>query len=131
MRVISLYSIKGGVGKTTAAVNFAYLSARDGHRTLLCDLDPQASASFFFRIKPMKKQNSNIMVSGKRKASEFIRATDYENLDLLPSDISFRKLDLRFDRERHPKRQLVDTFKPFEKEYDTVFVDCPPNITLL
>lgn len=131
MRVISLYSIKGGVGKTTAAVNFAYVNARDCNRTLILDLDPQASASFFFRVRPMKKQSAKIMVAGKKKASDFIRATDFENLDLLPSDISFRKLDVRLDRAKHSKRRLSATFTQFEDEYDTVFVDCPPNITLL
>lgn len=131
MKVISLYSIKGGVGKTTAAVNFAYLNALEGHRTLLCDLDPQASASFFFRVKPMKDQSSRMLLPGNRSASDFVRATDYENLDLLPSDMSFRKLDIRLDRSSHPRRQLAETFKQFRKEYDTVFVDCPPSITLL
>ena len=131
MKVFSLYSIKGGVGKTTAAVNLAYLNARDGKKTLLIDLDPQASASFFFRIKPMKKQSSKIMVSQKKRVSEFIRETDYENLDLIPSDISFRKLDVQFDNARHSKRQLEGTFERLDRDYDTLFIDCPPNITLL
>ena len=131
MKVIALYSIKGGVGKTTAAVNFSYLNAQDGKRTLVCDLDPQSSASFFFRIKPMKKQSSRMMVSGKDTASEFIRATDYENLDLLPSDNSFRKLDVRLDRANRSRKQLLNTFRQFEDDYETIFVDCPPSLTLL
>lgn len=131
MKVISLYSIKGGVGKTTAAVNFAYLNSREGNRTLVCDLDPQSSASFFFRIKPMKEQSSKIMVSRKNAASEFVRATDYENLDLLPADISFRKLDVQLNRANRSRKQLMSTLKQFEDEYETIFADCPPSITLL
>lgn len=51
MTVLALYNIKGGVGKTAAAVNLAYLAARDGARALVCDLDPQGAATFCFRIK--------------------------------------------------------------------------------
>lgn len=131
MKVISLYSIKGGVGKTSAAVNFAYLNAMEGRRTLVCDLDPQSSASFFFRVRPMKKQSSKMMVSRKDTAYEFVRATDYENLDLLPSDLSFRKLDIQLDRAERSRRQLKDTFRQFEDSYETIFADCPPSITLL
>ena len=55
MRVLAVWSIKGGVGKTTAAVNLAALAAREGARALLWDLDPQGGASFFLRVSPRRK----------------------------------------------------------------------------
>ena len=64
MAVIAVYNIKGGVGKTAASVNLAYLSAGSGKKTLLCDMDPQGSASYYFRIKSAKKFTANKFLKG-------------------------------------------------------------------
>lgn len=130
LKKIALYSIKGGVGKTAAAVNLAYLASGDGFRTLLCDLDPQSSASFYFRVKPAKKFNSKRFLKGGKNISKNIKATDYENLDLLPSDISFRNLDIYLDNLKKPKKRVAENLSIFHDEYDLIFFDCPPNITL-
>ena len=66
MKVVATYNIKGGVGKTSTAVNLAYLAARDGLRTLLWDLDPQGSATYLFRVKPKVKGGGKALVAGKR-----------------------------------------------------------------
>jgi chromosome partitioning protein len=58
MTTLALYSNKGGVGKTAAAVNLAYLAAQAGLSTLICDLDPQSSATFYFRVKPRLKRKA-------------------------------------------------------------------------
>ena len=131
MTILALYSIKGGVGKTAAAVNLAYLSSCDGFRTLLCDLDPQGSASYYFRIRAPKKFNSKTLLKGGKKVDRAIRGSDYENLDLLPSDFSYRKLDLALGNRTRSKKWLKELLTPFEDEYDFIFLDCPPNITLL
>ena len=60
MKIIASYSNKGGVGKTASAVNIAYCLAKEGHRVLLCDLDPQGASSFYFRVKPSKKLKMRI-----------------------------------------------------------------------
>ena len=131
MTILALYSIKGGVGKTAAAVNLAYLSSRDGFGTLLCDLDPQGSTSYYFRIRAPKKFNSKTLLKGGKKVDRAIRGSDYENLDLLPSDFSYRKLDLALGNRARSKKWLKELLTPFEDEYDFIFLDCPPNITLL
>lgn len=130
MITIALYHIKGGVGKTSAAVNLAHLSALGGHQTLLCDLDPQGSVSFYFRITTPANHNVGRLISGGEKLAKMVRETDYPGLYVLPSNLSFRKLDLELHRVKHAKRRLKDTLNPFGTQYDLLFLDCPPGITL-
>ena len=84
MQVLALYHMKGGVGKTAAAVNLAYLAAQSGARTLLCDLDPQASATYYFRIQPKLKAKQKVFARGGKHLEKSIKATDFAHLDLLP-----------------------------------------------
>ena len=131
MKTLALYNIKGGVGKTTAAVNLAYLAAQTGANTLVWDLDPQGASSFYFRIKPKVKGGSKQLIAGKREIDELIKGTDYDNLDLLPADFSFRNLDIILDDEKKSTSRLNKLIKPLKTQYDYIFLDCPPNISLL
>lgn len=131
MKVLALYSIKGGVGKTSSAVNLAFNAAHDGYRTLVWDLDPQGASSYYFRIKPKIKGGSKDLMAGKRDLDDLIKGTDFDNLDLMPADFSFRNLDLLLDDKKKPTRQLKKQLKPLANEYDFIFLDCPPNISLL
>ena len=131
MNILALYSIKGGVGKTAACVNLAYLAAAEGYTTLICDLDPQGAASYYFRIKPAKKQSGKKIIKNKKFLDRNIKGTDYPELDLLPSDISYRNLDIILDKTKKSKNRLQQLLTSFKGEYDYIFLDCPPNITLV
>jgi chromosome partitioning protein len=131
MTTLALYSNKGGVGKTAAAVNLAYLAALSGYVTLICDLDPQSSATFYFRVKPKLKRNARGLVGGRKQLDRNIKATDYEGLDLLPADFSHRNLDITFDRQKRRKQRLDIALKTLREEYDLIILDCPPTINIL
>ena len=131
MRTLAVYNIKGGVGKTTAAVNLAWLAARSGRRCLLWDLDPQGGASFYYRIKPKVKGGGRRIVRGKGRLDRRIKATDFELLDLLPADFSYRNMDLELDATTRPARRLRTVLKPLARDYDLLFIDCAPNISLV
>lgn len=130
MRILAVYNIKGGVGKTASAVNLAHLAAASGLRTLVWDLDPQAAATFYFRIKPKVKGSKKLM-RGKRDLDQVVKGTDFENLDLLPADFSYRNLDLMLDEAKKPTAQLLKLLRPLSEEYDLVVLDCPPSISLV
>ena len=131
MSIIAIYNLKGGVGKTSTVVNLAYLAARDGARTLLWDLDPQGSTTFYYRIKPKVKGGAKKIVRGKRDLDPSIRGTDFADLDLLPSDFSYRKLDRALDATRQPVRHLRMLLKPLKKSYNHLFLDCPTSLSTL
>jgi len=131
MKKIATYNIKGGVGKTSTAVNLSYIAAQNGYKTLIWDLDPQGASSYYFRVKPKVKGGSKALIAGKRELDGLIKATDFENLDLLPADFSFRNLDLVLDARKKPTQRLKKLLAPLTKEYDFIILDCPPNISLL
>jgi chromosome partitioning protein len=131
MTTVALYSNKGGVGKTAAAVNLAYLAAQTGMLTLVCDLDPQSSTTFYFRVKPRIKRKARGLVKGGNPVDRSIKGTDYEDLDLLPADFSHRNLDITFDKLGRSKRRLDMVLDPLREEYDLIVLDCPPTINIV
>jgi len=140
MWIYATYNIKGGVGKTTTAVNLAYLAAEAGLRTVLWDLDPQGAASFMFRVKPKVKGGGKALISGKRPLDDAIKGTDFDNLDLIPADFTYRNMDLLLDvgdtklgdvPGGKSARKLSRLLAPLAAEYDAVFLDCPPSVSLV
>ena len=130
MEILATYNIKGGVGKTATAVNLSYLSALEGARTLVWDMDPQGAATFYFRIRPKVKGGAKKLIRGSRVLDPLLRGTDFENLDLLPADFSYRHLDLVLDDTKKPMTRLRKVLRPLADEYDRVFLDCAPSISL-
>jgi chromosome partitioning protein len=130
-RVLATYNIKGGVGKTSAAVSLACLAAGEGARTLLWDLDPQGASTYLFRVKPKVKGGGRKLVRGKTDAAARIKGTDYERLDLLPADFSYRHMDLALNASKRPTRRLARVLVPLKPDYDYIFLDCPPSISLV
>ena len=130
MKVLATYSIKGGVGKTTTAVNLAHEAAASGHRVLLWDLDPQGAATFFFRVKPVVRGGAERLVGKSGSLAANIRATDDPAVHIVPADFSLRHLDLALDDTKHPTRRLATLLEPIAHRYDVALLDCPPGITL-
>jgi cellulose biosynthesis protein BcsQ len=131
MITIACYNIKGGVGKTAAAINLSYLAAQQGASTLVWDLDPQGAASFYFRVKPRIKGGSRGLFHRKRGLDSVIKATDYPRLDLVPADFSYRNMDLLLEQQRKPGTRLKKLIKPLKNEYHFLFLDCAPSISLV
>ena len=131
MVTIALYNLKGGVGKTASCVNFAYMAAKDGYKTLLWDIDPQGSTSFYYQAKAKYKGGIKKLVEKDADLEEAVMATDYENLDIIPADISIKSFDVMMEELRSSKKRLKSLLQPLNKTYDFVFIDCPPGFSVL
>lgn len=131
MKTLAVSNIKGGVGKTTAAVNLAYLAAQAGHRTVLWDLDPQGGATWVLRGEPDDRAAARRLVSGKVELPEIVAPTPWLGLDLIPADFSYRRFDVHMDSQKHPTRRLLKMSRPLQRDYDLLVLDCPPGASLL
>ncbi len=131
MKILACYSNKGGVGKTATAVNLAHALAESGLKVLLCDLDPQGASSFYFRIKPSKKLIEDAFFHDEKRFVKAIRGSDYPNLDLLPSNMTFRDFDVFLSNMKKSDSRLKKALRAVKSHYDVVVLDCPPNISKL
>src|ERR1043166_9270230 len=116
MSVLATYNVKRGVGKTATVVNLAHRAASgaaDGAgRVLVFDLDPQGAASYYFRAAPKVRRGGKSLVRGKVDVREAITPTDFPGIDLIPSDFSFRNLDVVLDAAKDPGRSLARVVRP-------------------
>ncbi|MDR0359801.1 MAG: ParA family protein [bacterium] len=131
MKTLATYNIKGGVGKTSAAVNLAYLAAAGGRRTLLWDLDPQGAATYLYRVRPRVKGGGKGLVRGKRPLEDVVAPTTVDRVHLVPSDFTYRNLDLALDGAKRSTQRISKLLEPLVADYDLVVLDCPPSISLV
>ena len=131
MASIAIYSVKGGVGKTTLAANLAWVSASvSRRRTLLWDLDAANGSGFLLGVDPRKKRSADSMFADGSDPAKLIRPTAWDGLDLLPADESIRALDRQLDRLGKKKR-LAKLAEGLGKTYDRIIFDCPPVLNEL
>ena len=130
MKIVALFNIKGGVGKTAAAVNLSHLASLDGHQTLIWDLDPQGAATFYFRVRAKVDGGGGRLLKKRKKLHKHIRGTDFWGLDLIPADMTYRLMDVELSGMKDPKQRLASLLEPLAGEYDLVFLDCPPSFSL-
>ena len=129
-QTIAVVNQKGGVGKTTTAVNLAAALKERGLRVLVCDFDPQANATSGFGIdKRRVKHTSYQMIIEEATAAQALLHTQFA--DVIPSsaDLAGAAVEL-IDMERR-ERQLCKALEPLRKDYDVIFIDCPPSLEML
>lgn len=126
--IVAVYSSKGGVGKTTLAVNLAWASATlSSRRTLLWDLDAQAAATYVLGAET-DTERAEKAITRDADPRKLIRPTAIPGLDLLPADASLRSLDLTFHR-LDSKKRLAKIAHGLVGDYDRIIIDCPPGLT--
>lgn len=130
MKVLATYSIKGGVGKTTSAVNLAYEAAEAGARVIVWDLDPQAAATYLLRAKPRLKGGADTLVGKKGALEGHIRSTEFGSINVIAADFSMRNLDVRLDEVQRPVERFAALLEPIQDDYDVALLDCAPSISI-
>ena len=137
MQIISVINQKGGVGKTTTVINLASALSQQGKKILIIDLDPQGNATTGLGLSNMENSSDTIygVLNGMKEISEVIKKTDFENLDLISSNVDLSGLEIETaddgNRAFLLKLKLTAYLNNTRGLYDYILIDCPPSLSLL
>lgn len=132
MKVISITNQKGGVGKTTSAINIAYFIAKKGFRTLLVDFDPQGNATSGLGINKNELEFTMAdVISGEKQLGEIIIETEFSKLKIAPSTPILANTEVELASAKGRFTRLKDALKSVEADFDYVILDSPPSLSLL
>ena len=131
-KVISFSNQKGGVGKTTSAVNVAASLGVLGHKVLLIDLDPQGNATSGVGVPKKGLKNSiNDVLVGSIPMADAIINTEFENLDIVPANTTLAGAEYNLYQESGAECVMKNAIAPIKDIYDYIIIDCPPSLSIL
>lgn len=131
-KIIAIANQKGGVGKTTTAVNLTAAMGARGRKTLLIDIDPQGNATSGLGLNKREVEFSTYdLLIGDVSVSKVVKKTEYENVDLLPANISLAGAEIELVDIQGRESRLKEAIAPLLGEYDYIFIDCPPSLGLI
>ena len=131
-RIIAIANQKGGVGKTTTAINLSACLAEAGQRVLAIDMDPQGNLTSGFGLEKGTIDNTVYeLIMGDCTFDECVQKQAVENLDVLPSDADLAGAEIELIDVEQKEKQLKKCLEPVSGQYDFIVIDCPPSISLL
>ncbi|CAN5643151.1 ParA family protein [soil metagenome] len=133
MKIIAIANQKGGVGKTTTAVNLGVALAKRGERVLLIDLDPQANATSSLGLQELEGESLYEPLLGEAAIADKVLPTRVKNMCLIPADLDLAGAEIEIARRANHLTRLSETLQPFRDDgtFDYIFLDCPPSLGIL